>query len=134
MGAFVPLMENGGNGDHVPWAFDKETVEIYRKFVNIHYELLPFFYTAGSECYDRGISVMKPLTSSRFWIDLWEPKKWEYILHNDILVSPIVKEGNEANITIPKGSNWMCWWSGNLLKPGKYRFTYALDKFPVFLR
>ena len=37
VGALVPFMENGGNGRHRPWAFDEETVDIYRKFVNLHY-------------------------------------------------------------------------------------------------
>lgn len=42
-------MENGGGGTHEPWKFDNETVDIYRKFVNIHYELIYYFYTAGAE-------------------------------------------------------------------------------------
>jgi len=41
-------MENGGNGKHLPWLFDDETVAIYRKFAKIHHELVPFFHTAGS--------------------------------------------------------------------------------------
>lgn len=52
MGALVPFMENGGGGDHTPWSWDDETVDIYRLFVNIHYELIPFFYTAGGEAYE----------------------------------------------------------------------------------
>lgn len=39
IGSAIPFMENGGNGPHQPWLFDKETIDIYRKFVNIHYEL-----------------------------------------------------------------------------------------------
>ena len=31
LGAFSPLMENGGNKEHRPWAFDEETLEIYKK-------------------------------------------------------------------------------------------------------
>jgi len=37
-GALLPFMENGGNGMHQPWLFDVETVDIYRKFVAIHYD------------------------------------------------------------------------------------------------
>ena len=35
LGAFSPLMENGGNKEHRPWMFDNtnETLNIYRKFV-----------------------------------------------------------------------------------------------------
>ena len=42
MGAFVPLMENGGNGEHRPWMFDNtnQTLDIYRTFVNIHMEMV----------------------------------------------------------------------------------------------
>ena len=31
LGAFSPLMENGGNKEHRPWAFDDETLEIYKR-------------------------------------------------------------------------------------------------------
>ena len=33
LGAFSPLMENGGNGEHRPWMFDNnnETMNIYNK-------------------------------------------------------------------------------------------------------
>ena len=31
LGAFSPLMENGGNKEHRPWAFDNETLEIYKQ-------------------------------------------------------------------------------------------------------
>jgi len=40
LGAFNSLMENGGGGEHRPWLFDRETTDIYRKFVDIHYELV----------------------------------------------------------------------------------------------
>ena len=45
LGAFCPLMENGGNGEHRPWMFDhtNQTLDIYRTFVNIHYELVRLF-------------------------------------------------------------------------------------------
>ena len=31
LGAFSPLMENGGNKEHRPWAFDNETLDIYKQ-------------------------------------------------------------------------------------------------------
>lgn len=55
MGTFCPLMENGGDKEHRPWKFDNtnETVNIYRNFVGIHYELGPYFLTAGSDAYEK---------------------------------------------------------------------------------
>jgi alpha-glucosidase (family GH31 glycosyl hydrolase) len=48
VGSMVPFMENGGNGLHEPWAFDKEVTDIYRKFVLIHHDLKSFFLTSGT--------------------------------------------------------------------------------------
>jgi alpha-glucosidase len=47
LGAFSPLMENGGNKEHRPWMFDDETLQIYRNFVKIHMSLKPYFLTVG---------------------------------------------------------------------------------------
>ena len=31
LGAFSPLMENGGNKEHRPWVFDDQTLKIYKE-------------------------------------------------------------------------------------------------------
>jgi len=59
LGAFCPLMENGGEGEHRPWMYDNETLEIYRNFVSftpsalhlnfIAYSLFSFFCTSFPE-------------------------------------------------------------------------------------
>jgi alpha-glucosidase (family GH31 glycosyl hydrolase) len=56
-GAFLPLMENGGGGEHRPWMYDEETTDIYRAFVQEHYRLIPYFMTTGSHsaCFSSGI-------------------------------------------------------------------------------
>jgi len=38
-----------------------ETLDIYRTFVNIHYELGPYFLNAGTTAYETGVSVMYPM-------------------------------------------------------------------------
>lgn len=51
-GAFLPLMENGGNNDHTPWGYETANstfvTDIYRKFVAAHYELVPYLLTCGT--------------------------------------------------------------------------------------
>lgn len=36
LGSFSPLMENGGNKEHRLWAFDNETLNIYRKYIRMN--------------------------------------------------------------------------------------------------
>jgi alpha-glucosidase (family GH31 glycosyl hydrolase) len=49
IGALSSFMENGGNGEHLPWNFDAETVDIYRSWVNLHYSLIPYLFTEGTK-------------------------------------------------------------------------------------
>jgi len=50
-------MENGGGGEHRPWAFDtdgtNETLAIYIYYVHTHLELGPYFLNAGTTALSR---------------------------------------------------------------------------------
>jgi alpha-glucosidase (family GH31 glycosyl hydrolase) len=53
LNAFLPLMENGGGGEHRPWMYDEEVVvPVYRKFVNEHYRLGAYLHTNGANSVD----------------------------------------------------------------------------------
>lgn len=53
LNAFLPLMENGGGGEHRPWMYtEKEVVPVYRKFVAQHYRLSAYLHTNGANAVD----------------------------------------------------------------------------------
>lgn len=37
-----------------PWKFDNEVLAIYKKYVDIHYELVPYLLTSGTEAFEQG--------------------------------------------------------------------------------
>ena len=59
-------MENGGNNEHAPWTFDEPgstlIQDIYRKFVNLHYEIVPYLLSEGTDSYEKVNSVIRPIT------------------------------------------------------------------------
>lgn len=61
--SFLSLMENGGGGEHRPWMYDVETVDIYRKFVIEHHRLAHYFLTIGAHAMDSGTSSITPLAT-----------------------------------------------------------------------
>ncbi|KRX05587.1 Glycoside hydrolase, superfamily [Pseudocohnilembus persalinus] len=104
LGALNPLMENGGGGNHEPWAWDGETVEIYKKFVNIHYELFPFFYASGSQAFEKQKSVMQPVAQIQDKLaDFSFPSSYDFTLWNSIHVSPIIKNKTVTTVQFPQG-------------------------------
>ena len=58
-------MENGGDGEHRPWAYGDQVLSIYRKFVYIHYEYLYYFLSIGARSMEQVVSVMRPQTDNR---------------------------------------------------------------------
>lgn len=92
IGALLPLMENGGNGRHCPWLYDLETVDIYRKFVNLHLQLLPYFLTAAVQALSLSVSVIQPLAKKQGWIAFSDPSSFGYLLWKDILIFPVFND------------------------------------------
>ena len=117
-GALLPFMENGGNGKHRPWVFDEETVAIYRKFVNIHYQLRPHFLTTGATKYKLKQSALTPLASKIPQDSSRLPDSYGYLLGDDILVFPIFQENGQAEIKFPTQSNWVYFFNTAKVFPG----------------
>lgn len=132
-------MENGGGGDHTPWSWDEETVEIYRNFVNIHYEILPFMYNAATEAYNKRQSVMQPVTpveDKTFDFSLTSPKYYDFTLWNNIHVSPITKDSEKTTVHFPENSNeWVDYWDFTLYNTNTLKnYEVPLNRFPIFLK
>jgi hypothetical protein len=139
MGAFTPHMENGGNGEHRPWMFDvgnsTQIGDIYRNFVHIHQELIPYFLSAGTAALGNKTSVMIPSAPKT---DVLSLSTYDYKLWHDIFVSPITN-GNYTSqkVVFPKGDNWIDWWNPSKVYQGGSTVNYpisTLESFPVFQR
>lgn len=101
LNAFLPLMENGGAGEHRPWLVnggDDEITEVYRELVNQHTRLAPHHLTLGSYALESDTSIIQPLAVNehrdherqRSHRQYPEPSTFEYTIGNDIFVHPSI--------------------------------------------
>ena len=129
-------MENGGNGKHQPWLFDEETVDIYRKFTLLHYQLREFFLTAGTEAYAKGKSVLQPITKDKKRVELNHNYNLGYVLWNTFLVSPIFEESGFVEVVFPKGFKWVYFFDhSKVYDGGATRYLgIKLDETALFMR
>ena len=61
---FNPLFRNHTEVASIhqePWCFDQETINIYRKFVNLRYEFIPYLYDLFFEHTFNGLPILRPL-------------------------------------------------------------------------
>lgn len=126
LGAFCPFMENGGGGEHRPWMFDVQTTDIYRTFVKLHYQLIPYLMSEGAKAF----AAKKSLVT---FVDKFD---YFYTLGPDIFVAPMIASGTSRKVTFPAGSSWVYLFDKTHIYPGgsTANLTVPLDEFPVFLR
>jgi alpha-glucosidase (family GH31 glycosyl hydrolase) len=125
MGAFCPVMENGGSEVHWPWLFDQETTDIYRTFTLLHYQILDYINEQGKEAYASGKSIFQ-FTSS---------VNYSYLLGNDLFVAPILEADGNASIRFPEG-DWVYLFDDSITFIGDDTadLEFPLAEFPVYLR
>ncbi|XP_022126353.2 myogenesis-regulating glycosidase [Pieris rapae] len=97
---FLPVMQYS----YVPWNFDNETIEISKKYTDLHAAYADEIYAAMGEAVEHGSPVNPPL----WWIAPSDPEAlviWdEYLLGEEILVAPVLEEGRTSrNIYLPEG-------------------------------
>eukprot|EP01033_Poteriospumella_lacustris_P018319 gene18319-13165_t len=162
LGSFMSLMENGGGGEHRPWMYDEETVNIYRHFTVQHHRLAPYMHTMGANALSTGTSSMHPVdeqvidanttTIGRkdFKIVFPQPRSYSYRLGDDILVHPVVfhfenkTDAATVHMSFPDekdGSTavWLDWWRPNdedkTHKSGDKKFREVpLNSYAVYVR
>ena len=158
LGAYMPLMENGGGGEHRPWMYDTEVVDIYRKFVVEHYRLSTYLHTTGANSVDTNTSSIHPVDDKqipsgdidKFHVIYPQPKSYSYRLGDHILVHPVVfnvlNDTNSAVVHMEfpveaDGSEavWLDWWNPNYVhrsfKSGDKRIRNVdFDSYAVYVR
>jgi alpha-glucosidase (family GH31 glycosyl hydrolase) len=136
MGAFVPLMENGGNDEHRPWKWDSVgstlVLDTYRTFVHTHLELIPYLLNAGSQALSSNTSVMKPLATQVLFAH-----SWDYWLWTDLFIAPVVEApGDSRVVEFPSGHDFMNYWDSSKVYKGGSTISFSLTvpQFPAFQR
>jgi len=126
VGAFNPVMENGGGGEHRPWAWDDETVDIYRDFVELHYAMLPYLMREGAVRFAEGRSLMTFL----------DTEDYRYLLGNDVFVQPILDDGTTVEVTFPTEGSWEYLFDESAVYEAGETVTLEvpLSEFSVFVR
>ncbi len=126
LGAFCPVMENGGSGEHRPWMFDAETEAIYRDLVRLHHAMLPYLMEEGARAFADGRSLMTFL----------DREDYTYLLGPDIFVAPMLEEGTRRALTFPEDGEWQWLYGDHATFAGGTTTTLDVpyEAFPAFVR
>lgn len=117
LSAFCPLFENGGEGEHRPWMFDSPgstaILDAYRRYVQVHYQLQPYFLSVGNEALASGRSVMHftqpaPPGWPADTIQANALQDNSYLLGDAYFVVPVAQSGQAALSVAFPNSTMLC--------------------------
>lgn len=111
---------HGSTSYRVPWVYDEEAVEVVRFFTRLKLSLLPYLYSSAVETSKTGIPMMRSMMLE-FEDDMnCRYLDKQYMLGDNLLVSPIFNEEGIAQYYLPEGT-WTNLLTGETAEGGRWR-------------
>jgi alpha-glucosidase len=138
VGVFSPFMRvhaETGSPDKEPWSFGREREAINKRTIELRYELLPYIYNVMQQAGETGVPAMRPLFLEYPMEEAAASLDDEFLFGSDLLVAPILREGEtERAVYLPKG-DWYDYWTGKFYTGGtNIHVPIRTDSFPIFVR
>ena len=134
-GCFTPLMHAHGRMPQEPWHYSERVLELYRAYVLLHEQLVPYVRAAALTASRTGLPIIRPLCLT----DPADPRGWEvsdaYGYGPALWVAPVLdEEAREREVALPRGE-WIETWSGATVRGGaEVVVDTPLDRIPVWVR
>lgn len=118
-----------------PWQFGEEVINIYRKYVKLHYTFLPYIYDLLHEEQENGLPVMRPLVMHYEKDPIVHNMNDEFLVGEKILVAPVVNPGETVRkVYLPEGT-WYSFWTGEKHEGKRFFLEEApIDHCPIYIK
>lgn len=121
--------------DQYPWSFGPEVEAGVKAAIEQRYRLFPYIYSAFVQASETGAPIQRPLIFDYQADENVRNMDDQYLFGADLLVAPIVEDGQrERQVYLPAGE-WFDWNTGAHLTGGKSILADApLEYIPVYAR
>ena len=112
-GCFTPLMHAHSKMPQEPWNYGERTMALYRGYVLLHEQLVPYVRAAAATAARTGLPIIRPLCLT----DPSDSRGWTltdaYGFGPALWVAPVLDDGaREREVSLPRG-DWIETWSGD---------------------
>ncbi len=135
---FSPLFRNHaalGTRQQEPWRFGTEVLDIYRKYVKLRYQWIPYFYDLFYEEERTGAPIMRPLVFHYEKDENARVCNDEFLLGSRILAAPVVNQGmTRRMVYLPEGDWYDYWTRERITGPVWFVREAPLDTCPIYVK
>jgi alpha-glucosidase len=115
LGCFSPFFRSHCakfSANQEPWVMPPAVLDIFRKYVELRYQLLPYIYDAARECAITGQPMMAPLVLH--WQKDANVRELndEFMLGQNLLIAPVVDQGQTKRMVYLPAGTWYNYWTG----------------------
>ncbi len=134
-GCFTPLMHAHARMAQEPWNYGERVLDLYRGYVLLHEQLLPYVRAAARTAARTGLPIIRPLCLT----DPGDSRGWSisdvYGYGPALWVAPVLDDAaREREVALPRG-RWIETWSGERVHGGgEVIVATPLDRIPVWVR
>jgi len=118
-----------------PWSFGDEITDICRRYLELRYALMPYWYTLAWQTHKDGRPLLRPL----WWHNEAERELWniedQFMVGDCLMVAPVIEDSaTSRKLCLPSG-DWFDFWSGAFINGGcEIEAEAPLDRTPLYLK
>lgn len=117
-----------------PWTYGEPYLSIIRRFLQLRYQLMPYFYTLAWEA-QTGSPMVRPL----FWCNPQRQSLWDiddaFLAGDALLVCPIVEPSAASRQVLLPDGQWYHFWTDAAIDGTTQITSHAsLEHIPLFVR
>lgn len=110
---------HGSQSYRVPWVYDDEAVQVCSHFTKLKAKLMPYLYTTAVHTSKTGIPTMRSMVLEYTEDRTCHYVDKQYMLGDNLLVSPIFNDQGMAEYYLPKGT-WTNFFTGETVTGGQW--------------
>jgi alpha-glucosidase len=137
-GTFAPFMRAHSAGDtkeREPWSFGEPYTSINRKFIELRYRLMPYFYSTFWEHHRYGFPILRPIVMQEQGEYSNHYRQDEFKYGDKLLVCPVLEPGQKSRKVYLHKGQWFNFWTQELIEGGReVEVETPLDTIPLFVK
>ena len=134
LGFFSSHVRAHGAGRREPWAFGEAAEDVFRRYAELRYRLLPYLWTEARRCGETSLPMARALVLD--FAD--DPTSYaiddQYLFGENLLVAPVLDQRDRRRVWFPPGG-WVDFWTGEVVSgPCTKMVNAPLDVLPLWVR